>query len=367
MLNVFTKTKPWMVASLLVATSAFGQNSKCAPQVCQKPCEKVCPEPMPAPTIAAYNAPAGIDTRCSWDVFVDATFTYWQPIMENLELGIPQDSLSEFSTIFNMDFDYKPGFKVAAGMMFDYDNWDLWAEYTWFRGTNSQTASVGIPAELATIQLAPAVITNDFLDSLTRKWTLNMDLVDLLMGREYYVGTKLTFKSFFGARGAFIRQTLNDTYVGTVAIGGTAISGSGVQTNHSWAVGPRAGLNTNWLLGEGFRLIGNGAADILYTRYTKLKNNTSLTITGSTTTLKFQQKNTGYLRTHLEMEMGLGWGSYFDNNNWHFDLAATYGFQVFFNQNMFRQFVDDFAIRTSFVPNGDMFVHGLNVTARFDF
>ena len=365
MLNVFTKTKPWMVASLLVATSAFGQN-KCPPQSCQKPCEKVCPEPMQAPTIAAYNAPAGIDTRCSWDVFVDAAFTYWQPILENLELGISDNSASFYNTVFNMDFSYKPGFKVAAGIMLDYDNWDLWAEYTWFRGTSSQTASVGVPAQLGTIQLAPDIINTTEIDSLSRKWKLHMDLIDLLMGREYYVGTKLTFKSFFGARGAFIRQNLNDTYVGTVAIGGTALSGSTVQTNHSWAVGPRAGLNTSWLLGEGFRLIGNGAADILYTRYTKLRNNTSVT-TSTTSTLRTQQKNTGYLRTHLELETGLGWGSYFDNNNWHFDLSATYYFQFFFNQNMFRQFVDDFARAASFMPNGDMFVHGLNLTARFDF
>ena len=47
MLNLLTKTKPWMVASLLVATSIFGQNAQCAPKCPPKPCPKPCPQPMP--------------------------------------------------------------------------------------------------------------------------------------------------------------------------------------------------------------------------------------------------------------------------------------------------------------------------------
>jgi hypothetical protein len=75
----------------------------------------------------------------------------------------------------------------------------------------------------------------------------------------------------------------------------------------------------------------------------------------------------GVVRTHLDLELGLGWGTYFDDNNWHVDLSASYGFQVFFDQNMFRHFEDDVMIGLSSVANGNLYVQGLTATARFDF
>jgi hypothetical protein len=74
-----------------------------------------------------------------------------------------------------------------------------------------------------------------------------------------------------------------------------------------------------------------------------------------------------YLRTHLDLEMGFGWGTYFDDNNWHVDLSAVYGFQVFWDQNMFREFSNSTMQAKSFAPNGNLYVHGLTLSARFDF
>jgi len=145
MLNLLTKTKPWMVASLLVATSVFGQNVAACPKPCPpKPCPKPCPQPCPPTQIcpdqdpccpawptpvlnAAYNYPARIQTRCPWDFFAHASFIYWQPLQENMELGFVTDTTSTMfldGRFVNMDFDYKPGFKVGVGMNFDHDNWD---------------------------------------------------------------------------------------------------------------------------------------------------------------------------------------------------------------------------------------------------
>ena len=220
-----------------------------------------------------------------------------------------------------------------------------------------------------------------------------MDLADLMTGREYYVGTKFVFKPSFGLRGAFIRQKLIDSFAGLPGAGGsgglhsqtdapafggdTTLSIDGISQfwNRSWAVGPKMGLDISWKLGSGFRAIGNGSADILYTRYNGLKNNSFVHFTFTdgmadyytVTTLRTKQKNLGLLRTHLDLELGFGWGMYFYENQKHFDIAATYNFQVFFNQNMFRQFTDGNPYGNSILPNGDLFVQGLNVACRFDF
>jgi hypothetical protein len=224
----------------------------------------------------------------------------------------------------------------------------------------------------------------------TQSWNVKLDFLDLSLARSYYCGTKLAFRPFFGARGAWIRQSVSIDYTGqevvTVIPGGATITEDttgtlfSVQSGNirSWGVGPRAGFESNWMLGCGFRLIGDLSADVLYTRYdvkssadlstiyvASITNTTIVAGTG-TTSATLNQKHIDMLRPHVDMEIGFGWGSYFDNSNWHFDLLATYGYQVFWNQNMFRNFSETFSGRST-NANGNLYVHGLTLTARFDF
>jgi hypothetical protein len=184
------------------------------------------------------------------------------------------------------------------------------------------------------------------------------------LARAYYVGTKLSFRPFFGARGLWIRQNTSTVY-SSPATGNTITVDDVSVTSHSWAVGPRTGIATNWMIGEGFRLFGNGAGDILFTQYTRINNRE----TQGAVPVNYTQTNLNTIRTHLDLEFGIAWGSYFDNNNWHVDLSAGYGFQVFFNQNLSRQLVGTATtnVAHAIVPNGNLYMHGLTASARFDF
>ena len=121
------------------------------------------------------------------------------------------------------------------------------------------------------------------------------------------------------------------------------------------------------MLGKCFRLIGNASADVLYTDYNLRARQQQVANSLTTANWVVTEKDVAYLRAHTDLEMGFGWGSYFNNNGWHFDLSATYGFQVFWDQNMQRYFVDDVVAAASILPNGNLYVHGLTITARFDF
>jgi hypothetical protein len=207
-----------------------------------------------------------------------------------------------------------------------------------------------------------------------------MDFLDLSLARAYYSGAKLTVRPFFGARGAWIRQNLTTTYDGSsnyldprIAEGYKHFKVSNYSA--SWGVGPRAGFESNWLLGYGCRLIGNGSADILYTRYDTHITEIEYQFAGTLRPLlngnpilsnASVSQVIDLLRTHLDFEMGFGWGSYFCRNGCHIDLSATYGFQVFWDQNMFRNFQDDGTVK-SINPNGNLYVHGLTANVRFDF
>jgi len=171
-------------------------------------------------------------------------------MQDNMELGVSfSNTLATTLTagavngnIVNMHFDFKPGFKVGLGGNFDYDNWDMGLEYTWFHNTNSQTASDPTGGNLLTMVGNPYRTTNNGLyDNIHSKWTLKMDIIDLNLGRWHYVGTQLTFRPGFGARADWIRQKLSTTETRNVTnTAGSVTADTGVVTQRtsSWALGP---------------------------------------------------------------------------------------------------------------------------------
>jgi len=408
------KTIPWMVASLLATTSIFGQNQKdqgacCVPPppVC-KPAKCCVTQAPQEPRVCAYNAPAEINVGCQGDIdiFVTGSFIYWQAMQDNMTIGLTDNNSLRLTTagagseptikgnFIESKFGFKPGFKVGLGLNLQTDDWDGYAEYTRVHG-DTDTHSNGplsTPSILATFIhpfLAQATFNlgaGQVFNTVKSSYRNNLDFVDAEMGRTYYVGRRLIFRSAWGARGAWILQNIhvrynNITAAGTVdpalLIGSLPSEVNVYQRSHSWAVGPRAGLMMDWMLGCGFRFFGSGYGDLLYTKY-KLQDKTVLLpktagvntatslIAGVPVSIITKDRPRG-IRAHLDMEMGFGWGSYFDNNNWHFDLSAAYGWQVFFDQNMFRHYTSASMVASNVVPNGNLYVQGLTVTGRLDF
>jgi hypothetical protein len=350
MLNFLTKKTPLLVASLLATTIGFAQDHSRAQK---KGFDQGLDMPM-SQTLPAHSYPARKEVLDSWDVNGTMSYILWQAIQENMDVALvsntenPIDSGSIIS-IKHTDVGFKSGFKAGLGLNLDYDRWNVYSEYTWFHGT---TRTVVPSASDQFVFLAAPTI--EACTEANQSWNLKMDLVDLSLSRSYYSGTKLTFQPFFGVRGAWIRQSLNTNYARTEPL---AINANTV----SQGVGPRTGLDSNWLLGYGLRLTGKASGDILYTRYHSTQQHTTTISPTKVDSFQFRDEHNGLLRAHTDLELGLGWGSYFDNNKWYVDISAEYGFQVFWNQNMMR------TNGMIFAPNSNLFVHGLNIAARLDF
>jgi len=358
---------PLIALSLLKGSSLFGDAAYTT--------EETDWNPNGIPQTSAFNAPSRIEVKGSYDIFLTANFIYWCPSQENMEMGIISDTSNPLffvdGTVVRQNFDYAPGFQIGIGGNLPLDSWDLFAQYTWFRNTDTVSTSLDIAGSNVLFPFwTKPDLTNPRFFRGKEKWHLSMDLGDVELARSYYIGTSLTFRPFFGIRAAFIRQHLDVDYLNETT--GSFIHDNIFvnQTTHSWGLGPRAGLCMNWLLGHGIRMYGNGSADILFTQYTKLDWEQHATTAAGVVLPGFlfrvEEKNLNYLRTHLALELGFGWGDYFGKGDYHFDLSAGYGFQVFFGQNMFRAFSDDLTFN-SIAPNGDLFIHGLTVATRFDF
>jgi len=204
--------------------------------------------------------------------------------------------------------------------------------------------------------------------SVNGNWKLDMDLLDFELARRYYVGTKLTFRPFIGARAAWIDQkmtvTANDVFSAGVSVGNRQVRIS----SDSWALGARLGIDTNWLFGCGFRTFGNAAAAFLYTDYKVKKNEDAIepSVVNNTIAVDLSSKFE-YLRTHLDVALGFGWGTYFSNKKYHFDFALSYDFNMFYHQNMIRYITETSKSGLTETPPANLYAHGLTIKAQFDF
>ena len=305
--------------------------------------------------LGAYNAPARIDVRGSFDVFLQADFIWWQPKEEGTELASviknPQALATPDSTV-HIGNDYKPGFKIGLGVNFEHDNWGMFTEYTWLHFTQSTSYTKSV----ATDSVYP--IWNHTLgavDSLTGNWKVGYDVIDLVMQRAYYNGTKLTYTPYLGLRGGWLKQKISTT--GTIG----ANTAPSTAKDKTWLIGPKAGFDANYIFGAGFRMFGKAAAALLYQNF---KTSINYYSAAATPVLqKYKKDSNGQITPNAELGLGLGYGTYFSNRGFHFDIAISYDFEYFWKQNRMISILeyDDSSAQ------GDLFMHGLTVALRFDF
>ncbi len=333
----------------------------------------------------AYNQNASYKLEDSYDVYFTADFIYWNLQQDLVRVGnlMTTDSAGALGllegtdeTVFT-DGKYTPGFQVGLGFnMKGMDDWNLYTEYTWYQNTNSRSVNAGDDQVVGLSYAqdgAPSGITDDIVvaESATTKSKYHYNNLNISLQRPFYFGRKLIANFGAGLRGLWIAQTITNSaddltsyHAGAVTEDVLGDSASTSFHQKMWGIGPRFEFGANWLFGLGFRMMTDIAASVLYSRYTDLSGSVSGSATHGVTAAFNSSVSSNYntLRAITETSLGLGWGSYFgDNNDFHFDLSASYEFNVYWNQNML-----DMVINGNGSP-GNTYLQGLNVAARFDF
>lgn len=315
--------------------------------------------------LAAYNTPDRIDVKRSWDVFVDGAFIWWNGSEEGLELALSDpDGVAlpiDKGHIINLDFKYKPGFKIALGVR---SQWDILANYTWFHFVDRISTSAPNPTppgSLYALQIHPGNVQSISVDRACEKWKVDLDMLDLEIANSYYVGTALSFRTFLGFKGLFLDQKLDANYRNEL----TTEMFQAKKKSSSWGLGPRIGVDTSWIVAGGLYFLGNIANSLLYTRYNISRKEQEA---ANSSQIAVQFKDTiRELRPISEFQVGIGYGVYSFCRKFHLDICATYDFHLYWNQNVFRYFVSNVSEGTSFVENNDLFLHGLTLNIKLDF
>ena len=321
---------------------------------------------------AGYNQAANFMCQDAWDLSFTANYLYWKLSADMDQQAVLVSSTStDADAVFNgtgtavaVNPTYKSGFQVGMGLALKgMDDWNLYGEYTWYQNKAHHSATAGSGQLLV---LDPSVTPSryDILTAtdLESAYRLHYNAADLSLQRTFYNGKKLTATFGAGLRGLWLSQhykvsTSGLAYLAPEDDSVTSEAGSLVTKRElkSWALGPRFTLGSNWLLGYGFRLMGDMAANVLYTRYTEQQSSDVSSLTNLSVSAP---SNYNTLRAITETSLGLGWGAYCgDHDEFHFDLSASYEFNVFWNQS----------IASMNGGSGNFYLQGLNVALRLDF
>lgn len=367
---------------LLMTTSLFGLKPRQKKEECPPP---RCCEPIPKiKLVPRYNAPYRIEPCDSWDVYGGVSFTYWQASQDNMEFCASDVSTGVFpflipntkttASIINHDFTYKPGFKLLAGVNFAHDHWESYAEYTWFNNSISSSArreestpeypGVGISA----LNGNPGLPSFNIFDFANQKWNIFFQSLDTAIARAHYVGESLIIRPLFGARFAWISQKKHQYFSGDGAFFSFDGTFDDSQSFSSWGAGLLAGLDTSWVLGAGFKVIGNGSVDLLYTRVQTTNAKQTLTASDAAPAIfAFPTARPDFIMPHADLEFGFSWGDYFEDEASHIEVLATYGFQVFWGANLFRHFNSESQPTNSNLLKGNLYLQGLTAAVKIDF
>jgi len=316
--------------------------------------------------ISAGQAPAivsfSLRNEDSWRFSFNAKFDEYQALADSLEIAFPSSFSNGFGSllrvpvgeIVTLDNDYHPGFQIGFVLNTPYDTWDFGGEYLWYRGTSHAKAKGN-----SDIFYSSPIFVGPFnllIGSLEADWKLGIDLIDFYLSRPYFSGNSLSFTPTLGLRGGWIRQHFNVTAANFLASSNLTTADTNSRV---WLIGPKTGLQTNYIVGYGFSIFGNLATSFLYTQYNAL----SLTLENHLDQVSYAKNNgLSTFRSILDAGVGLNWGS---KGAVKVNFNAAYNLSVFFSQNMERTLVS-IAGGQQGTP-GNLYLSGLTIGASVEF
>lgn len=319
------------------------------------------------------NPPARPFAKDCWGMFVFVDPLLWQAHENGLGLGIRTTNnpnlfnSSGESRVRNLHFDWDWGFRLGAGLNWDYDGWDTRLVWTRWHTSAHKHLVAGQNQSIYPEWLNP----NEFLAATaanaTGNWKLHLNMLDLENGREFFVSKYLTIRPHVGLRSAWINQKFNVSYFN---LENSPLLEPGA-TDHLkleyWGLGLRGGVDTQWGLGCGFSLFGNFAASLLQGYFKVDANEYSIDADGIRT-INFQVDDFYHIgRGITDMSIGLRYDWVSCDECYHFGVEGGWEHHMFWGQNQFMLFVDDGSPAKYVANHGDLSTQGYYIRLRFDF
>lgn len=210
-----------------------------------------------------------VEESCgSFDVFAD--FLYWRTTEVIDWASILQQEGNLHTTTFKtLDFDFCPGFRVGVG----YNNhecnpWDTQGYYTYFRTKTSDRASPGF-GEVQSEFLGSKISLIGLYQTGAIDLKLDYNMFDWELGYTLCACNNLSLRPMIGVKGGWIDQTIKTKWEKDIIFFEViSITATEDLKNDFWGVGPKGGVNGQWILGgrcnSFFSLFGDVSAAFMW-------------------------------------------------------------------------------------------------------
>lgn len=376
----------------------YGNN--CCPADCCKPC--CVPKPKKCIDCECYT-PHFYELQCDWGVSFDIEFLYWYAREGDLSYALKGIAVNQIPTtpglsvisarsIKHLQSKWDPGFRVGLGWNSDCDGWDWYLTWTYYHnkkhsstsvpdfaiGGNTTLASVGQEV-LVDPWINPAVSETPIIfNSVSAKWRLNMNYIDLELGRKYWLSRCFTMRPYTALRGAWTKLSFRNTATRSSTLTPAINRFRDRFTNRHWGVGFLVGIQPEWYFCRNFVLYTNFDAALIWgkARNRKHENYTTIDAVGFDYH-NHLSNNFSKMISILDLAIGLRWDelwccdryrtaldvgwehhTWFDMNN-RVKLNSPYSnSDIIVTQRGFQSYTEEY---------GNLMFGGLVIRLRFDF
>jgi len=349
---------------------------------------------------------------CNSDIIVTIAGLYWNSHQDGMEYAVTTNVAPPTSAVgvspaplnnlidaqyMRPDSHWDLGFKLGLGYGSKLDGWDIGILWTHFKNHVSTEVEAESSDNTSLLPLWSAFSTNAGSDSaanilwaneIDTTWEVDLNLIDIDMGREFWTSKYLSIRPYVGIRIARIDQEFYIEQKGgawlVINDANPASNGYVDMKNDFKGVGVRGGLASSWNMGRGFAFFGNAAISLIYGRFNIEQNeyNRLAVAPFSKQAIMETEEHFRSSKAMTDLELGLKWSTLFNDCKYGFMLAIAWEHHMFFDQNQLWRVnrVDGLGGGSSPDPlpndtgenlfiqrRGDLSTQGWTLTAAFDF
>lgn len=387
-----------------VTSAARHEKDKDYSEMCAPESGAICyPDDAPCsyclgPSNSAVN-PAVRPLTCNGDIVITVAGFYWNAHQDGMEYAIDNQiknpgeepilqDIQELNNLVdaqyeNPHFKWDFGFKIGLGYNSTCDGWDIGVLWTWYRGKASSHIEADSDDNHTFVTLwsafAPPSGSVTYATDISTYWKLQLNLVDIELGREFWVSRYLTFRPHMGLRIAFLKQDYHIENKGGSWDSISLLNNEVDLDNDFKGVGIRGGFDTIWNFGRGWALYGNFAAAIIYGKFhVEHDEDNRLAVAPHTKTDILDTKDSFRAsRGIVDFAIGIQWSTMFCQCRYALTAMLGWEHHLFFDQNQMWRVVR-IGDADSLLPNnlgenvfhqrrGDLSTQGWTLTLRFEF
>ncbi len=321
--------------------------------------------------VKIYNSSGRAEVADGINLFLVGEFLYLQPQENGMAYAIKTNDPihttdNDKLSYKNLDFGYRTGYRGGIGFNIPHDQWDLylsWMHYnTHAKNTSSAHNGTGLIPLWSGVTF-DSLPTIAYATHAQARLRLNINIFDLELGREYYVGKWVTLRPSLGVRTAFIHQHYHILY-NPFIVDALSFSDQIKLKNECWGVGPKVSINSQWNLWLGFHFYGSAALSLLYSHF-EIRRHENFTDLDKAPLSSRQ--NLELVRAVADLAAGIGWDIMLVGNQYHVALRAGYEQHLYFGQNQLDQ-ITYTPFHANVISNlGDLSLAGWTLSLRVDF